>query len=221
MVSGVRFFACSGAMGGQPNNRPEISALEIFDITASPGDTTAPLRLGFFGIAGAPNSTVLVGNYQDRTHRVDHFGTDLGVFINQKFLNSSTAEVSGVSTATTGADLQDVPAESGTILARFREPNDVLVTTQNAVFRAIVLSSTSGATTGSFPSEVTIQAYQLPDTDGYAGDTAWTEITAGNLGLEDQSASATVHDWHIAISLSPDQTGQLRDFGFFLQTEFL
>lgn len=226
MVSGIRFFPGSGAFG---NTIASLYAAgkaepggEIFNLEA--GATESPNRLGFFGANGAPSSPVIVGQYQDRTHRTNHDGDDLGQFINIKFTAAGTAEVSGVSTTVTGADLQDVPSESGTLLLRFTEPNGTPVITQQAVFRAISLTAASGAPDVSdLASNITVRALQLADTDGYAGDTTWTEISSGgaDLTLEDQSTEAHVHDYHVGVSAAAAIAGRKRDFAFYCQLEFL
>lgn len=224
MVSGIRFFACSGAMGnsiaslyanGQATPNAEIFALEA-------GATHSPNRLGFFGALGAPNSPVIVGQYQDRTHRTDHDGNDLGIWINGKFTGSSSVAISGVPFT---ANFQTIPQASGTLLLRFTEPNDALVVTQNAIFRAIDLTAASGAPdVANYVSNMTVHAFQLADTDGYAGDTAWTQLSdpgGADLTLEPQTAETTVHDFHIIVSASAGVAGRKRDFAFYCQLEFL
>lgn len=237
MVSGIRFFACSGAMGQLTTGRLTPAAyyaaggslpadrglpnLEIFQLIVS--DTESPTRIGFFGAAGAPNSPVVVGQYQDRTHRTNHNGADLGVAINAKYTGDSTVEHSGVPFT---AALTNIPGESGTLLLRFQDPNLSNVITQQGVVRAINLNATSGApdtTESALATNITVQALQLPDTDGYAGDTSWTEISSGgsSLTLEDQSAEMVVHDYHILLSAAAQVAGRKRDFAIYAQLEFL
>lgn len=221
MVSGIRFFACSGAMGGTPSTRATPN-LEIFNL--EPGATSMPNRMGFFGSAGAPNSAVIVGLYQDRTHRVDYVGTDLGQMINVKFLGASAASVSGVPLTSTGHTLATIPQNSGTLLARFTEPNNTAVVTQTATFRAVDLTAASGLPDISdLATGITVQAAQLQDTAGNAGDSSWSEISDGGaaLSLADQSLSSHVHDFHLIISGSPESAGRKIDFGYYLQLEFL
>jgi hypothetical protein len=182
--------------------------------------------MGFFGVGGAPNSPVVVGFYQDRTHRCDHVGADLGQMINVKYNGSTGAIVSGVDITVTGHTLAVIPQTSGTLLCRFTEPNGTTVITQNAVFRAINLTAASGAadTTGANRATgITLQAAQLADTDGEAGDSSWTLISDGgsDLGLADQSAEATVHDYHLIVSGSPGSAGRKIDFAYYVQLEFL
>jgi len=221
MVSGIRFFACSGAMGGTPSTRAtpnvEIFAFEI-------GATNSPNRMGFFGSAGAPNSAVIVGQYQDRTHCTDHVGTDRGVMINVKYLGASDASVSGVPLTSTGHTLASIPQNSGTLLARFTDPTSTAVVTQTATFRAVNFTAGSGVPDiGDLASNIVIQAAQLQDTAGNAGDASWSQISSGGaaLALADQSISATVHDFHLIVSGSPSQAGRKIDFGYYLQLEFL
>lgn len=225
MVSGIRFFASSGAYGNTiaslyAAGRAEPGG-EIFQLIA--GDTESPTRIGFFGSAGAPNSPVVVGQYQDRTHRTNHDGEDLGILVNTKYTGASSVEHSGVAFT---AALTNIPSESGTLLLRFRDPNDGAVTTQQGVFRAINLNAASGApdtTESALATNIVIQALQLPDTDGYAGDTTWTEISdgGGSLTLENQAAEAHTHDFHIMLSANPAVAGRKRDFALYAQLEFL
>lgn len=217
MVSGVRFSACSGAMGGQPSNRTFPAALEIFQMI--PGDTTSPLRLGFFGAGGAPNAAVIVGQYQDRTHRTNHNGSDLGVFINHKFSDSVTSIISGV----TFPNITDTPGSSGTLLCRFTEPTAQQVQTQNASFKAVSFNTSSGVPNiDAIPSNITIQAFELKNTVGGAGNTSWSTLTTGSnsLSLNNQAATASIHDFIVAVSASPTTTGTNRDFGFAVRLEY-
>lgn len=217
MVSGIRFALCSGAMGGQPSNMPFPQNLEIFNM--QPGDTTSPLRLGFFGGGGAPDAAVIVGNYQDRTHRTNHNGSDLGVGINNKYSSSSVAIVSGV----TFPNMNNIPGNSGTLLCRFTEPTAQEVQTQNATFRAIEFNSSSGVPNiDAIPSNITIQAFELQNTVGGTGNSTWTDITSGSnaLSLNNQTATGSVHDFIVGISASPTTTGTNRDFGFMIRLEY-
>lgn len=226
MVSGIRFFACSGAMGNTQatlyaNGRAEIG-LEIFNFEI--GATHSPNRLGFFGAAGAPNSAVIVGQYQDRTHRTNHVGSDLGQMVNVKFTGASSATVSGVALTSTGHTLATIPQVSGTLLCRFHEPNNTAVITQQATFRAVAFDSGSGVPNiGSLATSITIQAAQLQDTAGNAGDSSWSEISSGGaaLSLADQSTETHVHDYHMIISGSPAAAGRKINYGYYIQLEFL
>jgi hypothetical protein len=221
MVSGIRFFAASGAMGGTPAGRATPN-IEIFNLEA--GATNNPNRMGFFGLAGAPNSAVVVGLYQDRTFRCDETGTDYGQMINVKFTGASSAEVSGVPLTSTGHTLATIPQSSGTLLCRFTEPNSTAVATQNATFRAINLTAGSGAPNiGDLATNITIKAAQLADTQGHAGNASWQNIDSGGsaLSLNDQSSTNAVHDFHLIVSGSPAIAGRKINFAYYLQLEFL
>lgn len=225
MVSGIRFMACSGAMG---NTIASLYAaghatvgLEIFGFEA--GATNNPNRMGFFGVAGAPNSAVIVGQYQDRTHVADELGNDFGTMINAKFTGASTVEHSGVPFT---AGFAAIPSESGTLLCRFTDPNLGNVITQQATFRAVNFTAGSGVPDISdLATGITIQAAQLQDTAGNAADGSWTEISSGGgptgLSLADQSLEQSVHDFHLIISGTPSAAGRKINFGYFLQLEFL
>lgn len=223
MVSGIRFMACSGAMGNTVAslyaNGMATIGLEIFNFEI--GATDSPNRMGFFGANGAPNSAVIVGQYQDRTHVTDHIGTDLGIMINAKYTGASSVEHSGVA-FTAGFD--NIPRESGTLLCRFTEPNGTDVITQSATFRAVNFTAGSGVPDiNDLATGITVQAVQLEDTNGNAADATWTEISSGgsSLSLADQSMETAVHDFHLLISGSPSTAGRKTDFGYYLQLEFL
>lgn len=223
MVSGIRFFACSGAMGNTVaslyGNGMATIGLEIFNFEI--GATNSPNRMGFFGANGAPNSAVIVGQYQDRTHVTDHVGSDLGAMINAKYTGASSVEHSGVPFT---AGLANIPRESGTLLCRFTEPNGTAVITQSATFRAVNFTAGSGVPDiGDLATGVTIQAAQLQDTAGNASDATWSEISSGGsaLGLADQSLEASVHDFHLLVSGNPSTAGRKTNFGYYLQLEFL
>lgn len=123
-------------------------------------------------------------------------------------------------------DINTIPAQSGTLLCRFREPNDTLNVTQNGVFRAIDLTAASGAADfTTLVSDVTIYAAQLADTHGNAADSSWTQIggtgSPTTLTLADQAGETTIHDWHLIVSASPENIGTKRDFAFFISVESL
>lgn len=254
MVSGIRFFACSGAMG-LFGDKGQKSIDQVYDERATAlldggtplieienfaiGIGQSPNRIGFFGSAGAPNSAVIVGQYQDTTYRTNDQGAEFGEMINAKFVGGTVVDLSG--TLTDGPmfgssfDVADVPNTSGTLLCRFVEPNGTLVITQQATFRAVDFGApgpAAGDPTGSasgvpdltdLADGITVQAAQLADTDGDAGDSAWSEISSGGaaLSLADQSAEANIHDFHLLISATPLAAGRKVDFGYVLQLEFL
>lgn len=238
MVSGIRFFACSGAMG-MFGNLGEKSLTQVYTETGkadplleifnlNPGDTNNPNRMGFFGTNGAPNSAVIVGQYQDTTFRTNHHGAQLGEMINVKFISATTATISG--TLGTGpmfgagfaiANLTNI---SGTLLARFREPNDTAVITQQATFRAVDFTAASGVPDISdLVNGITVQAAQLQDTSGNAADTTWSEVSSGGspLSLADQAIESHVHDFHLIVSGSPTAAGRKTNFGYLVRLEFL
>lgn len=219
MASGILFYSCSGALGGTASNRA-VPNIEIFNF--EPRATHSPNRIGFFGAQGAPSSPVIVGFYQDRTHRTNAVGSDLGALVNVKYLGASNASISGVPLSATGITLAQIPQTSGTLLLRFVEPNGTNVVTQNGTFRAVNMTAASGIPeVASFVSNIIIQAAQLADTVGNAGDASWTDITAGYLSLADQSAEQTVHDYHLILSASPLAAGRKINFGFYTYIEFL
>jgi hypothetical protein len=226
-------MATSGALGNTiaslyaATAQPETKA-EIFNFEAAAAVTAVPNRLGFFGSLGAPNSPIVVGQFNARSHITDYLGGDYGQLVNARFTGAATAEISGIANAVTGHTLATIPQESGTLLMRFREPNDTAVQTQNAVLRAVDLDSNHQAldVTLSTVTNATIYGSELANTDGDAGDAAWTQLSDGvgagtTLTLNNQATEATIHDYHIMLSLSPGQAGRKTNFAFYVQLEFL
>jgi len=244
MVSGIRFFACSGAMGmfgdlgeksiGQvyderaaANLDPGTPLLEIFQLVPGPV-LGVPTRVGFFGSAGAPNSAVIVGQYQDTTFRTDEVGSEFGEMINAKYVGASAVELSG--TLGTGPmfgssfAVGSVPNASGTLLARFTESNGTAVVTQTATFRAVNLNAVDAMPDlNDLATGITVRASQLQDTAGNAADASWAEVSSGGaaLSLADQSLEQYIHDFHLLVSGSPTAAGKKINFGYYLQLEFL
>ena len=224
MTSGIRFMACSGTQGNTVTslyaNGQATPRFEIFNLEA--GATNNPNRMGFFGVNGAPNSAVIVGQYQDRTHVCDETGVNFGALINVKFTGVSSASVSGVAFT---AGLTNIPQASGTLLCRFTEPNDTAVITQNATFSAINLTAASGApnTADLVSTGVTIKAAQLADTQGFAGNTVWQNIDSSGsaLALNAQNGTASIHDFHLIVSGTPTAAGRKVNFGYLLLLEYL
>ena len=193
--------------------------LEIFNM--EPGATNSPNRLGFFGVNGAPNSAVIVGQYQDRTHCTNNVGSDLGIMLNNKFTGASTVEASGV--PFTGG-FSNIPRESGTLLCRFTEPNNTAVITTNGTFRAVNFNASSGVPDiADLASNIVVKAAQLQDTAGNAANASWSTVSSGGapLSLSDQNLSGPVHDFHLLVSGSPSAAGRNISFGYYVQLEFL
>ena len=200
--------------------------IEILNLVA--GDKSSPNRMGFFGSNGAPNSAVIVGQYQDTTFRTNDVGAQFGEMINVKYTAATTATVSG--TLGTGAmfgnnfAIANLTNISGTLLARFRESNNTAVITQQATFRAVNLTSTSGMPdVTDLATGITVQAAQLQDTSGGAANSTWTLIssTGAALSLTDQSLETHIHDFHLIVAGSPTAAGRKTNFGYFLRLEFL
>ena len=206
-------------MGGTPSTRATPN-IEIFNL--EPGATNNPNRMGFFGVAGAPNSAVIVGQYQDRTHRCDETGVDFGAMINVKFTGASLASVSGVPFS---AGLANIPQASSTLVCRFTEPNGADVITQNATFSAINLTPGSGAPDLSdlVSAGIFIKAAQLADTQGFAGNASWQNIDSSGsaLALNAQIGTASVHDFHLIVSGTPTAAGRKINFAYLMQLEYL
>jgi len=233
MVSGIRFMGTSGALGNTVASlyaaiaQPETK-IEAFNFEAAAAETSVPNRIGFFGEGAAPNSPIIVGQFNRRTHFTDYLGADFAQLVTARFTSNTTVEISGVANAVTGHTLATIPQESGTLLMRFREPNDTNVSTQNAVLRAIDLDANHIAqdVTLSQVTNATIYGSELANTDGDSGDASWTQLSDGagggtTLTLNDQATEATIHDYHVLLSMSPGQAGRKIDFAFYVQLEFL
>lgn len=215
MISGVRAFACSGALGGTASSKAE-PPFEIFEYNSA--WLATPNRVGFMGQSFGP---VIVGVFQERTIRTDNAGTNYGQLINNKFTGASTSEVSGVSFP----NLTNLPGISGSVLWRFRESSNTAVQTQNGFLRVVRFTSDIPVN-GLKPLNIDIRAYKVQDTHGNAGGTSWTQLSDGlgggsDLSLSNHTSPVTVHDFPVAISASPQAVGTNTAFGFLIQLEYL
>lgn len=171
--------------------------------------------LGFYG-AGFGLS-VRVGEHNETTFRTTEDGqTDGGAFPNLRFANTSGTFVGAEISAT---ELLEVDNTEATLLVRLN--TDASVATQNTKFRAFDKTNINNA-----PSGVTVRAAEIIKANTLirgSGDQNWSTIQgSGNvLSLDNQSTSATQHDWHIGITATPDSIGEKTNFAFYFETEFL
>lgn len=172
--------------------------------------------LGFFG--AAYGFSIRVGEY-NQTSRVTN---DNGTAQNGQIPNVRYANPTGafVASELVGRELQNVDNDEATL--RIRLFTDSTVSTQNSAFRAFDRTNIANA-----PSGVTVLAAEIRNPPGSptpsSGDSSWTTIAgATDLSLADQTVSpSSVHEWFIAITVTPTSIGEKTDLGFYFETEFL
>lgn len=216
MVETVTFIAPSGS----PASGTVIPALAA-------GNASGAHFIGFFG-AGGPGGVpfaVLVGSYQNRTFITSSSGNNLGLhpfgvkgsgqLTNCKFITANTVRVNENPTVT----LLTLPEVSGTLLVRFQSSSSIQ--TQNGLLRAVNLTATSGVSSETaLVANIDIRAAEA------SKDAIWTQI-GGNtaidnrLFLADRTVANITHDFHVAISASPEAVGRRNDWGLFFYIEFL
>ena len=190
--------------------------------------------LAFFGNAGF-GASVAVGAYQGTTFVSDGTGLVRGAQgKNIKWLNAG----SGILGATgSGIGLKAIPNYQATLQMRFT--HDETVKTQNAELRIYNRSDINTAAVGVttkvaeiiHPSQVTLPTG--------SGDSTWitpagsavvvnfapspgiSGLYAGDGVTAISTRSFTRHDWHAAISASPDSIGNKTSYGLYFALEYL
>jgi len=208
-----------------PSGSP-ASGVIMQNLNLNIGNTSGNCFIGFFN-TGGPQTVpyaILTNTYNSKTFMTNSNGQNLGAspygvlgsgqLTNCKFIDASTAQINSNPSVLVSA----VPEASGTILIRFTPTGTFQ--TQNAVVRAVNLNASSGITdeTG-LVSSIEIKGFEA------GHDSSWTAIGGSTLDnrlfLEDQTASAGPHDYHIALSCSPTAAGERDNFGFLCVIEFL
>lgn len=150
--------------------------------------------------AGSAYATkVIVGEYQDSTHIRTASGTDTDACTpihlhNIKYTDSNQCSIDG-------AAAEAVTNILTTECIRINFSHGSSVATENAKFYAY-----SGGAYTTPPTDVTFQALEQ-------GDSSWSnaEGSASALALDNQSAG-TSHNFYIAMSASPESTGEKTAF---------
>lgn len=223
---GIQVFGASGTEHHQGGNALQ----EILQFVA--GQDSSRNRIGFFGSSGPPSSPVTVNTYQDKTYPTNATGGAIAPpLVQLKYIGSaSTVQVSGAWNASTA----EVQMGSGTILIRFTEPDDGEVQTQNAYLEALKIASDIPAQNDP-PDSVIVQAFETQHSFGISIDNGtWVRLsdgdgTGGNgggsasnqLGLTDHTWLSRIHDYGVALSVSPTAAGQIKEFGFYIQVDYL
>ena len=178
-----------------------------------PAESGASDTLGFFGANFG--FSIRVGEWNNTNFVTDDIGTtNFGQVPNLRFANISGAFVASELTAT---ELLEVDNSEATL--RITLSTDSSVGTQNSAFRAFDRVSIANP-----PSGVTVNAAEIikPDPVRGSGDTNWTTIAGtGDLDFTNQVAASSVHQWYVAVTVSPDSIGEKTDLGFYFETEFL
>jgi len=212
-ISGViEFHASSGAASHPYQLDPFVA-----------GSGTEWNRFGFFGASG-PGSFVTVNTYQDKTFAVNESGVApdatinaaQGELANLKYINSGSVNpnASGSVAVSTITDLD------ATIRVRFTEPSGQAVVTQNAELKCIALNAASGVDDESaLVTGVTVQGFET------VKDSAWTKFSddasSNSLSLSSRAGTSIMHDYHIALSVAPINTGEKIDFAFLFSLEYI
>lgn len=174
----------------------------------TPGHTEDASFLGFFG-TGGPGNSVAVGSYQEETWRTDKLGNDEGQGLNNKFVNSTTIEISGVTRTL------PLAAPSGSLVCRLVTVSSVQ--TQNTRLYAVNLNASSGAVLNEAPDNITTKLAEIVD------DSTWTDASsdgANFLTFTNQTVTSTQHDFFASVSVKPDTAGTKSTFGFHFQVEY-
>lgn len=210
-VSGIiEFHASSGA----PTHPRQIASL-------LPGSGQDYNRAGFFGSSG-PGSFVTINTYQDTTFIVNEDGNPSGAFTasgklqNNKYIGASNVNPNGSGSISVSA----LTRPDATFRVRFTEPSGNAVTTQNAQLKAVNLTATSGVSDETAKvSGLLIQCFEV------GVDSSWTLIsqtgTNNYASLSSRATSTIIHDYHIAVSVSPLAVGIRRDWAFLFKLEYI
>ncbi len=220
----LTFLAPSGSVASNT-----VNGLVIIEQLEIPGNTSGANHVGFFG-AGGPEGipfAVIVSRYQDATFITNTSGFNLGrdpyglpgsgELINHKFVDTSTANVSG----TGEVSLINVTRPSGTLLVRFLASGTTEVRTQNAILYTVVLNASSGVDdVTSVVAGLKVQGYE-PEVDSTWTQTAGAGAIDNRLLILDHDVAELQHDFFVGLSASPENVGERNDFGFFMVIEFL
>jgi len=190
--------------------------------------------LAFFGDSGFGQS-VNVASYQGTTFVSDGTGATAGAQAkNIKWLNSGSGIVG---TTGSGVGLQNIPNYQSTLNIRFTHGSKVR--TQNAEMRIYDRTSINTGAVG-VTTKVAEIIHPSPNTGVTSkytalgsGDDAWI-TPAGSAVIVDFASSPGVsglwaggsqafaqHDWHAAISASPDSIGNKTSYGLYFALEYL
>lgn len=187
--------------------------------------------LGFYGDSGF-GAVLTVGQWNGRTYITNAAGNVQGPEIdNVKYLDSA----SGILGQTgSGYALTAIPNYQATLKIRFEHTTPVQVF--NPEFRVY-----DGSNVNNNPSGVTVAAAELihPDltqTDSGSGDTSWQFIAGSSATLSlapspgvsgfyagngsNSTRADTVHEWFVAVSVSPDSIGSKTQFAAYANLEY-
>jgi len=212
-ISGiVEFHASSGA----PSHPWQLDPFTA-------GSGTEWNRIGGFGDSG-PGSFITVNTYQDKTYTCNESGvapdstinSASGELQNNKYVNSASVNPNGSGSIAVSA----LTEQDATVRIQFTEPSGNAVTTQNAKLKCVALNASSGVDDQStLVSTVTVHAFEVGQ------DSAWEKISddaADNeIDLTARATAAIVHDYHVALSMSPISTGENISFGFLFTIEYI
>lgn len=188
-------------------------------------NVTAGSGLGLYG--DDFGDSVPVGEYQDRTFITDSIGVAQGPECNNiKYANSTQGYINQ---AGTSINLTAIPNYQATLKIRFQ--NDVPCEVFNAQCWSYDRTSIAAGPTGVICRLAEIIHTGTTQVDTGGGDATWYNSagTGGRVPLQQSpgpsgstpGASATVHEWFVAISGSPDTVGSKTKFALWTSLEYL
>lgn len=179
-------------------------------------------RVGWFGTTG-PGSFIVINTYNDTTYIVNEDGNPSGAFTSSgKLNNCKYVNATSVNPNSSGSQaVSGLPEHAATLRIEFTEPSGNAVTTQNVYLKAIKLNNASGCDDENVKvSGMLIQAFEVVPTV-----TGWTLIsqtgTNNYIQCSGRSTASIVHHYHVALSVSPLQTGERIDFGILFKLEYV
>ena len=201
-----------------------------FDYNLSVGGS----GLAFFGDGGFGQS-VNVGAYQGTTFVSDGTGLTQGAQgKNIKWLNAGSGILGSEAS---GVGLQNIPNYQSTLQVRFTHASKV--STQNAEMRIYDRSSINTGATG-VTTKIAEIIHPSPVTGATSkyislgsGDSDWITPTGSAIVVEFASSPGisglyaggsrrdTRHEWHAALSASPDSIGNKTGYGLYFALEYL
>jgi hypothetical protein len=185
--------------------------------------------VGFYG--STFGTSVAVGSYQDTSWITDANGTVQGPQItNVKWTHPSSGSINGAASKA----LVDIPNHLATLKIRFN--HSTAIKTQNEKLRIYDRASIDNPASGVTCKVAEIAHPSTTQTGSLgSGDSSWKTPTGSSVvvslgfsspglsGLRPNGTSTTDlnHDFHFALSASPDSIGSKTQFALYFQLEYL
>lgn len=186
--------------------------------------------LGFYGAAGF-GASVRINEYQDRTYVTNSNGTQEGPELDNVKYTHPNSGIIGPGASGVSINLLNIPNYRATLNIRLTHGS--AIQTQNAVVQIYDRVDPANPASG-----VRCQVAEIihPETLQSvigSGDSSWInasgDITTvplisspGTSGIRPDGSNTTdtQHDWYLAISASPQNTGS-KEFGLYFSCEYL